>query len=220
MSSGIEQRPHTTGPTSVADDTTAAMARPTGPWSPPRPAPFAPPVGNAMVPGYPAPWSMPPAGLGPVAPGVPMPPARSGMRWGWIVIAIVAAIAAVVLVGTVAANNRTMTVSGTVTIWGMSGYVSPGSGCTGAAATGMPVTLYNATGNVVGTATLSGSGIAANTWSTYAYGYADSCSYSFTMNDVSAADDFYRIKAGSAGGDGVSYSREQLETNGAHVTYR
>ncbi|MDD7941988.1 hypothetical protein PHK61_26585 [Actinomycetospora lutea] len=217
MSSGTEQRPHTTGPAPLAEETNAAMPRPTGPWTPPQRAPFPPPAA-AWAP--PPAWSLPPAGLGPHPPGVPAPPARSGTRWGWIVLGIVAAIAAVVLIGTVAANNRTMTVNGTVTIYGMSGYVTPGSGCTGTVASGMPVTLYDASGSVVGTATLTGSGIAANTWSTYTSGYADSCSYAFTMTDVAATDDHYRVKAGSASGDGVGFSREQLETSGAHVTYR
>lgn len=216
MSSGTEQRPHTTGPAPLAEETTMATPRPTGPWTPPRPTPFA---GPPVRPALPA-WSVPPAGLGPVAAGFAAPPPRSGTRWGWIVIAIVAAIAAVALIGTVAANNRTMTVHGTVTIYGMSGYVTPGSGCTGALASGMPVTLYDASGSVVGTATLTGSGSAANTWSTYTYGYADSCSYSFTMTGVAATDDHYRVKAGSASGDGVGFTREQLETSSAHVTYR
>jgi hypothetical protein len=216
MSSGTDQRPRTTVPASVAEETTVAMPRPVGPWTPPRPAPFARPPARPATPA----WSLPPAGLGPVAAGFPAPPPRSGMRWGWFVIAIVAAIAAVALIGTVAANNRTMTVNGTVTIYGMSGYVTPGSGCTGTLASGMPVTLYDASGSVVGTATLTGSGIATDTWSTYTSGYADSCSYSFTMTDVAATDDHYRVKAGSASGDGVGFTREQLETSGAHVTYR
>jgi len=211
MSSGTEQRPHTTGPTPMADDTTVAMPRPTGPW-PPQPSPFVPPAAAWA----PAPvWSMPPARLGPMA---PVPP-RSGMRWGWIVLAIVAAIAAVVLVGTVAANNRTMTVNGSVAVGGWS-YMTPGSGCTMTSAQGMPVTLYDATGKVVGTATLGTSGIARNTWNTSSYGYADSCAFSFTMNDVDASHDYYLLKSGNAGGDRVSFSRSQLETSGAHVTYR
>lgn len=229
MSSGTEQRPHTTGPTPSAEETTTAMPRPAGPWLPPRPAPFAPPTGYATAPGrttppgY-APWStppvaMPPAGLAPMGPAAPIPPARPGTRWGWVVLAIVAAVAAVALVGTVAASNRAMTVNGTVTVYGMYGYVTPGSSCSSTSVNGTPVSIYNATGGLVGTATLTGYGTARNTWSTYSYGYADSCEYTFTIADV-AASDHYRVKAGSGTGDGVGFTREQIESGGADITYR
>lgn len=140
------------------------------------------------------------------------------MRAGWVVIAIVAAIAAVALIGTVAAN-RTFTVTGSVTIYGMYGAVSPGSSCSNTAVNGMPVTIYDSAGDLVGTATLTGYGTARNTWSTYSYGYADSCAYAFSIADV-AASDHYRVTAGSNAGDGVGFTREQLETSGAHITRR
>jgi len=218
MSSSTEQRPHTTGPTPTADDITVAIPRPVGPWG--AQSPFASQAPRASAPGWPAPapWTVPPAGMAPLGPGVPVP-ARSGMRWGWVVIAVVAAIAAVMLIGTVAANNRTLTVSGTVTIYGMSGYVSPGSGCTSTRASGMPVMIYNAAGSLVGSTSLTGTGIARNTWSSSYYGYSDSCEYAFTISDVAASDD-YRVTTGSSSGDGVGFSREQIESSGADITLR
>jgi hypothetical protein len=120
----------------------------------------------------------------------------------------------------VAANNRTLTVSGTVTIYGMSGYVSPGSGCTSTRASGMPVMIYYAAGSLVGSTSLTGTGIARNTWSSsYYYGYSDSCEYAFTISDVAASDD-YRVTTGSGSGDGVGFSREQIESSGADITLR
>lgn len=216
MSSSTEQRPHTTGPTPTAEETTVAIPRPTGPWTPPY---YAPPAPHPTAHGRPAPssWSMPPAGPGPIGPGTPT---RPGMRWGWVVIAIVAAIAAVMLIGTVASNSRTMTVTGTVTVYGMSGYVSPGSSCTGSAVHGTSVTIYDASGDLVGATSLTGYGIARNTWSTSYYGYSDSCEYSFTMPDVAATGDYFRVKAGSGAGDGVGFSREQIESSGADITLR
>lgn len=217
MSNSTEQRLHTTEPTPTAEETTVAIPRPTGPWAPPRAAPFVPPA----HPGRPAPspWSVPPAGLGPIGPGMSTP-ARSGMRWGWVVIAVIAAIAAVTLIGTVASNSRTMTVTGTVTVYGMSGYVSPGSSCTGSVVNGTSVTIYDASGDLVGTTSLTGYGIARNTWSTSYYGYSDSCEYSFTMPEVAATGDYFRVKAGSGAGDGVGFSREQIESSGADITLR
>lgn len=219
MSSHTEQRPHTTGPTPTADDITVAIPRPVGPWG--AQPPFAAQAPRAAAPGWPAPapWTVPPAGMGPIGSGTPAP-ARSGMRAGWVVIAVVAAIAAVVLIGTVAANSRTMTVPGTVTVYGMSGYVSPGSSCTNSAVSGTPVTIYNAAGELVGTTSLTGYGIARNTWSSYYYGYSDSCEYSFTISDVAASGDYFRVKAGSGTGDGVGFSRAQLESSGAGITIR
>lgn len=215
MSSATEHRPQT-GPRYAADDTTVAMPRPTGPFGPPpAPMPQGPNAWAAPAPG----WSAPPAGLGPVAPAGPAHDVpRQGLRWGWIVIAVVAAIAAVALIGTVAASSRSMDVHGTVTIYGMSGYVTPGSGCTSTLAYGMPVTIYDASGDIVGTTSLTGSGIARTTWSSYS-SYADSCEYAFTVSDVAATDDHYRVKAGSGLNDGVGFSREQLES-GANVTLR
>lgn len=218
MSSSTEQRPHTTGPTPTADDITEAIPRPVGPWG--AQAPLASRAPRAAAPGWPAPapWTVPPAGMAPLGPGVP-PPARSGMRWGWVVIAVVAAIAAVMLIGTVAANNRAITVTGTVAVAG-SGYLTPGTYCSMNSAVGLPVTVYDASGELVGTTTLSGSsGVARNTWSSSYYGYADSCEFSFTISDVAATADHYRVKIGSGSGDGVGYSRQQLES-GVQMTYR
>ena len=102
----------------------------------------------------------------------------------------------------------------------MYGYVTPGSSCTGTIANGMPVTIYDAAGTLVGATTLTGHGVARNTWNTTSYGYADSCEYSFSVGGIAASADHYRVKAGSAAGDGVGFSREQLESTGAQVTYR
>ncbi|MDD7966799.1 hypothetical protein [Actinomycetospora lemnae] len=220
MSSDTEPRPQAGPPRASEDAPTTAIPRPTGPWTP-SPVVLGPPRGphgpQPMWQGRPPLWSVPPAGLGTAAP-MPTPPARSGMRAGWVVIAIVAAIAAVALIGTVAAN-RTMTVTGSVTIYGMYGAVSPGSSCSNTAVTGMPVTIHDAAGDLVGTATLTGYGTARNTWSSYSYGYADSCQYAFTMSDV-AASDHYLVKSGRSNGDGVGFTREEIESNGAHITLR
>lgn len=221
MSNDTEFRPQA-GPRHASDGaTTTAIPRPTGPWTP-SPVVLGPPRGaqgpQPMWQGRPPMWSVPPAGLGPVAPGVPTPSSRPRLRAGWVVIAIVAAIAAVALIGTVAAN-RTMTVTGSVAVYGW-GTLTPGTACSINSAEGMPVTIYDAVGQLVGTTTLRGGGIAQDTWNSSSYGYADSCVYSFTISDVDATNDWYRVKSGSDSGDGVGFSREQLETSGAHITRR
>jgi hypothetical protein len=145
------------------------------------------------------------------------------MRWGWLVIGLVAAVLAVAGLVSFAAAHSTMTVQGTVAVYGY-GAMTPGSGCSQATAQGMPVTVYDASGSLVGTTTLSGSGIARDTWGTGYSGYysssVDSCEYSFSIPDVTTSSSHYRVKAGSGDGEGVGYSLDQLRSGPIGITVR
>lgn len=98
---------------------------------------------------------------------------------------------------------------------------TPGSACSQPMALGMPVTVYDASGSLVGTTTLTGSGVSRDTWSTYSSSsYADSCEYTFSVPDVTTASSFYRVKVGSGENDGVGYSLDQLRGGPIATTLR
>ncbi len=167
--------------------------------------------------------AQPPAGLpamGWQVYGPPTPPRRSGMRWGWIVLGVVAAIVAVAIIGTVAQKTAKMTINGSVVAYGY-GSLTPGSGCSMRSMAGKPISIFGSNGDLVGTTTLSGDdGVAVNEWNTSTYGnYADGCRFTFTLAGVSAADDYYTVAVGSDRTVGVGFSKEQLQTSGANITY-
>jgi hypothetical protein len=141
------------------------------------------------------------------------------MRWGWIVLGVVAAIVAVAIIGTVAQKTAKMTINGSVTVYGNSSLMTPGAGCQNLSLTGKPVSIYGSDGDLVGTSSLTGSGTAVNEWNTYSSGYADACRFSFTLTNVSAADDYYTVTLGSDRSSGVGFSKEQLQSSGAQITY-
>ena len=166
--------------------------------------------------------AQPPAGLPPMGwqvYGPPTPPRRSGMRWGWIVLGVVAAIVAVAIIGSVAQKTAKMTINGSVTVYGMSTLTTPGQACQNPSMTGRPVSIFGSNGDLVGTSSLVGSGTAVDQWNTYSYGYADACQFSFTFTGVTSADDYYTVAVGSDRSKGVGFSKEQLQTSGANITY-
>ncbi len=188
----------------------------TAPWTTGRhSAPWGGSPGQPNIP-------VPPAGMPPMGwPGYgsPAPQRPSGMRWGWIVLAVVAAIVAVAIIGTVAQKTAKMTINGSVTVYGMNTLMTPGTACQNQAMTGKPVSIFGSDGALVGTSSLTGSGTAVNQWNTYSYGYADACQYSFTFTNVTGADDFYTVTLGSNAAQGVGFSKDQLQSSGARITY-
>lgn len=184
-------------------------APPAGPWAPP-------PAWAAVRHPYPGPYAGHPAGLPGPMPAAPRP------RWGWIALGAVGLLLVVALLGSLAAAQRTITVPGSVTLSVTWSTLTPGTSCTGAGlnswlAPGAPVTITDADGDLVGTATL-GDGTAASSgggWSAY----ADQCVFPFTLTGVPAQDDFYRVSVGSGAAAGVPFTLDELETTGAHLTY-
>jgi hypothetical protein len=187
-----------------------------------------------------APWTPAPRGVhwadGPARPTMPVPPAglgwsgygwaapqaappgRSGMRWGWIVLGVVAAVVAVAIIGSVARQTSKMTINGSVTVYGAA--AQSGAACQNTSMTGKPISIFGSNGDLVGTTSLTGYGVAVNQWNVSSYAnYADSCRFSFTLTDVTAADDYYRVTTGSDVSDSVGFSKEQLEASGANITY-
>lgn len=142
----------------------------------------------------------------------------SGMRWGWVVVGAVLAAALLVAV---AAAHQTMAVRGSVTLHVTWSTVAAGDSCSGAGSyswlqPGTSVTISDANGKIVGTSTLR-SGTAFATGRSY-YG-ADTCVFPFTLNDVPAGDDFYRVGVGNLSSDGVPFTAAQLRTSGATIAY-
>jgi hypothetical protein len=164
-----------------------------------------------------APWMPPPPGW--PGYGAPAPQRRPGMRWGWIVLGVVAAIVAVAIIGTVAQRTAKMTINGSVTVYGMSTLTSPGQACQNLSMTGKPISIFGSNGDLVGTSSLVGSGTAVNEWNSYSYGYADACRFAFTLTDVAASDEYYRVTLGSDISNSVGFSKEQLQSSGANITW-
>lgn len=171
-----------------------------------------------------APWTpTPPQGirwLDATAAPDPTPtwrPTRS-RRWLWITAAVVAVVAAVALVaGLLVAANRTMTVQGTVVVAGSTALL-PGAPCEAPAVADRSVSIFGADGLLVGTAPLSAPGVAVDQWGS-SFPFADACRYSFLLSDVQAGDDRYRLGVGGSVAGSEEFTREQLETRGAAITY-
>ena len=72
------------------------------------------------------------------------PIARPGMRWGWLALGLAGAVLAVATLVAFAGAHATKDVTGTVTVYSMSGYVSPGAGCENSSYQGAPVSIYDA----------------------------------------------------------------------------
>ena len=144
-------------------------------------------------------------------------PTRS-RRWLWIAAAVAAVVVAVALVaGLLVAANRTMTVQGTVVVAGSTALL-PGAPCQAPAVADRPVSIFGADGLLVGTAPLSASGVAVDQWGS-SFPFADACRYSFLLSDVQAGDDRYRVGVGGSVAGTKEFTREQLETRGAAITY-
>ena len=216
---GVGAPPHPSAPFPAWS--AAAASRGGTPW----PGHAGSPVGApAVPPAGPWPAAGPPFGPGAMPAGFGGAPARRApMRWGWIVIGVVAAVLAVTLVGSFVAAQRTMTVQGTVTLHVTWSTVTSGMSCDGTGAfswigPGTSVTISDAKGAIVGTTTLS-SGTAYTSGSSSYGAYADTCVLPFRLTDVPAGDDFYRVGVGNVGSDGVTFSADQLRTTGATISY-
>ncbi|MFP5019230.1 hypothetical protein [Pseudonocardia phyllosphaerae] len=165
------------------------------------------------------PWygGPPPAGLhGPMA-------AAPRHRAGWIALGAVGLLLAIVMVSAYAAAHRTMTVDGDVTLNVRWSSLSPGVGCEGRNGysflqPGAPVSIYNASGDLVGSTTL-GAGITSYQGNGWSSSYADTCTFHFTLTDVPTGDDYYRVAVGSGTAAGVPFTRTELETSGASLSY-
>lgn len=149
----------------------------------------------------------------------PAPPRRTNRsrRW-WIAGAAAAIVVAVALVvGLLVAANRTMTVQGTVVVAGSSTLL-PGAPCEASVLADRPVSIFGSDGLLVGTAPLAATGVAVDQWGS-SFPFADACRYSFLLTDVGASDDHYRVGVGGSVANTTEFSREQLETRGAAITY-
>lgn len=185
-----------------------------GPWAPPAPRVHWSPTPQGYGP--------PPAGLGgpapmyaPAPPAHPVAPRRP--RGGWIALGIVAGVALLGLIGILVAANQPMTVQGSATVYGMSGYLTPGTSCTSTYYTGRPVSIFGADGSLIGISTITGYGTAVNQWGTYS-GYADACRYSFTVANVPTGEKSYRVTLGSDISNSVGFTEDALTSWGANIT--
>lgn len=78
------------------------------------------------------------------------------------------------------------------------------------------MTITDANGEIVGADVLGdGTSGAGTSWSDY----SSTCTFSFSIDDVAARDDFYRIAVGSGATGGVPFSRAQLEDGPVSITY-
>lgn len=184
------------------------------------PAPRTPSEGESTPPL--APWSpTPPQGIrwldATAAPGpAAAPRARRSRRW-WIAGALAAVVAAVALVAGLLVAGRTMTVQGTVEVAGSSALL-PGAPCQAPAIADRPVSIFGSDGLLVGTAPLPATGVAVDRWGS-SFPFADACRYPFLLTDVQAGDDLYRVGVGGSVANTTAFTREQLETRGAAITY-
>jgi hypothetical protein len=186
------------------------VPRPRPPMPPPVAPPPGPPLGPPPFAQVPNPYG-PPAGLGGYPPPPAYAPAPRRPRAGWVVGGLVGAVAAVaLLVGIAAAVPSTITVTGAFTLvdegYGRFGVGSftPGGSCRGDGGysdihAGTQVTIADAAGSVVGTGRL-GTGTASS---------STTCEFTFTVADVPAGEDFYRLTISRRGT--MTYTAEELE---------
>lgn len=207
-----------TEPEVRTDTATPAIPRPRepeerAPWSPDVPAPRgirwldepAPASGAATR-------DAPPAGLT-TAPG-PRP------RWGLIAatVGVVLLIVGVLAVGgVVAVTHRTMTVQGSLVVAGR-GPVAPGGSCSVTTMPGRSVSIFGDDGGVVGSAALPSEGTAVDQGHS-ASPWADACRFAFTVPDVPASEDSYRVGLDGDSGDTVPFSHDELASTGAQLVY-
>ncbi|MHC1560529.1 hypothetical protein ACR9E3_16355 [Actinomycetospora sp. C-140] len=194
---------------------TAAPARPAMSWQ-------GPPM-VTTVPGAPAPWGPPPAGLGGPGtggmPGMPMhpgiaPPARRP-RWPWVLGAVAAVVVVLGLFGTVLAPATT--VSGTVNFY-MSNYLPMGSSCEGMGINsdlraGGSVSVHDGAGKLVGVGSMStGTVRSSSSSSSSSYSVGDVCAFPYSVSDVESSD-YYVVSVGSGRGAGVPFSEDEIDGN-------
>jgi hypothetical protein len=154
----------------------------------------------------------PPAGLA----GPPAKRARRGLVALTVAVVLVLAGAAVVG-GLAVTTHRTMAVPGSLVVAGQ-GALVPGASCSVARMPGRSVTVFDDDGRVVASASLPTTGTAIDQWHT-APPWADACRFSFTIGDVTAGEDSYRVGLDGDPSDTVGFSHDELTTTGAQLTY-
>jgi hypothetical protein len=138
-----------------------------------------------------------------------------------LVAGVVAAVLAVTLLGAFAVASGTMTVHGSVTVHNPWGNLGVAGSCTGAGAyswlkPGTSVTISDATNTIVSTTTL-GSGTPRISGASNYGNYADNCVFPFTLTDVPATGDAYRVTVGDISANGVTLTTYELRTSGATI---
>jgi hypothetical protein len=141
-------------------------------------------------------------------------------RWALIALTIgvvLVVVGVVAVVGIVTLAHRTMTVQGSLVVAGRGGALVPGATCSVSRMPGRSVSIFGPDGSVVASAPLSTGGTATDQWHT-AFPYADACRFAFTVTDVPASDDSYRVGLDGNPSDTVPFTRDEL-TKGAQLTY-
>ncbi len=207
--------------TTESDTAASAIPAPRAPESAPGLAPWTPAIPAQRgirwldaPPAAPDTRNAPPAGLAD-ADLSPHRPRRARIALAIGVVLVVVATAAVI--GIVAMTHRTMTVQGSLVVAGR-GALVPGVPCSVTAMPGRTVTVFGSAGTVLGSAPLSTGGTAVDQWH-LAVPDADACRFSFTVPDVPASDDSYRVGLDGNASDTVAFTREELTTSGAQLTY-
>ncbi|MDL5159591.1 hypothetical protein [Actinomycetospora termitidis] len=170
------------------------------------------------------PWTpTPPSGIrwmdAAPAPAEPAPasPRHSRRAW-WIAGAMIVLLAVIALVAALVARaNRTMTVQGSVVVVS-SGAQLPGAPCLSSPVSGRSVSMWDAGGRLVAAAPLGSLGYAVDQWGS-STPFADGCRFDVLFTDVPANDRMYRVGVGSSVANTVPFSRDQLTTTGASITY-
>jgi hypothetical protein len=139
----------------------------------------------------------------------------------WLVVGVVAAVLAVTLLGAFAVAYRTMTIRASVTVHNPWGNLNVGGSCTGAGAyswlkPGTSVTISDANNKIVSTTTLRSGTPRISGGSNYG-NYADNCVFPFTLTDVPATGDVYRVSVGDIPANGVTLTAYELRTSEAMI---
>lgn len=182
-----------------------------------------PDVGTIPEPRRPLePWTpTPPSGIRwlDVEPPAPPAPTRSfrGGAARWLAAAVVALVAAGGAAAVLTSGLSTMTVQGSVTA-AVSGATLPGAPCTASRMSSRAASIWSSDGTLLATATLPRTGYAVDRWGTRSP-FGDGCRFDVLFTDVPAADTDYRVGVGRSAADGERFSRDELVTAGASITY-
>ncbi|WP_018332112.1 hypothetical protein [Actinomycetospora chiangmaiensis] len=135
----------------------------------------------------------------------------------WLVAAVVALVTAGGIVAVLSSGSSTMTVQGSVVV-AVSGATLPGVPCTAPSASGRTASIWSADGTRVASAAVPPTGYAVDRWGTRTP-FADACRFDLLFTDVPADDSVYRAGLGGSLADAQRFSRDQLATTGASITY-
>jgi hypothetical protein len=130
---------------------------------------------------------------------------------------VLVVVGAAAVVGISALAHRTMTVQGSIVVAGR-GTLAPGSSCSVTTMPGRTVSVFGPDGGVVGSAALPTDGTAVDQWHTVSPS-ADGCRFTFTVPDVPAGDDSYRVGLDGNAAGAITFSHDELASSGAQLTY-